>query len=76
MMKIWEKVQQLKVHKNLFNEKKKFRERAIKHKIIEPYISCIEKYSKVFLFLFDKSKPYGVNKRINKKVLIKIISII
>ena len=56
-------------------EKKKFNNKAIKHKIIEPYISIDEKCSKLILFLFDKKKPNGVNRRTIKKEFSKIVGI-
>ena len=53
--------------KNLFNGNKKFKKRPIKLSIINPYRSCDEKYSKFFLFSFDKNKPNGVNRMVIKK---------
>tara|TARA_B100000614_G_C14334763_1_gene406299 strand:+ start:136 stop:369 length:234 start_codon:yes stop_codon:yes gene_type:complete len=55
------------VFKNIFNGKKKFKKSAIKLSIINPYISCEEKYSKSFLFSFDKNNPNGVNRMVIKK---------
>ena len=55
------------VFKNTFNGKKKFKKSAIKLSITNPYISCDEKYSKSFLFSFDKNIPNGVNRMVIKK---------